>query len=1247
MKEAQYVWDPKPIFKWERINWDKFEELCIHLLKHEISPDVISYGKLKDGGFDAYYQGEYLKEKGMWRFEVKTISFEFGLEQRRKRIKNAIKQHSKNLISKELNFIIYLINVNLTKSDREQLDELFSNQSDIKFRIWELKDIENLLMKYPLLRSRYFFQYQPAFIPSSEYLSSLNDIIYGKPIYGRKNDVKSIIEFLEDSGLLLVVFGNKGIGKSRLGIEISKKISEKKNWNVYHLLSDTESLDQHFSEINFDKNVLIILDDTEHFNNLRTFVRILGNFQEDQKIKILLFCDTASKQKVIYEIIELNLEIKDHELKRLSRKDFTHHLRENFNITDDYLLQMYWNQARGNPGILLYLIDLKKHDLAFPSANLYEKLAKRYTKDFDATQKNILTIIALVEPLPVYDNQLFEKIAELADLNVIRFENLLQQFSEERIVRISLGKIRFNLPILSDIVIWSNIQYETGKISKTWQGIILELLKARPLNVLRNIIKIDYKLQTDFQTSMLHPFLDFIEKVCKDGNILERIDILDYLKVIAFYKPDFTLEMVQNLISKSESLDEESFKSSGISSDIYKKSIIDVLNDIMYHFLYFERFLSLLYPLCLDSAKYVSDKAISLLKSQFEYNTRKPLKYQFKALEWVEKTFNQLSSSKEAEIIFELLCVVLNIEFREIYISPEDLNKAIIKTGKITKSPTIEKLREKSLDTLLNIIRNTDKESYIEKGLTELSSTLHWNYNLSNELGTSDFPTDTEIKMIFSFIDTIKDNTSSLSIVKGINSIVKTISKNSTKWDDPLNELNQIISSNINLNFLKILKDLRFSFHTLSKSEWSVQLKIINSFSEEEFVEFLVKFTKSESYKSLNFILGQFLLNMGEMLPDYSIGAIKLIIEKSKFPDPTLFGYILAGLRISRMEQFNNFIEYLYSLNSPYGIEVVLDSFRARKIHDTNIELLKSNISKIRKEKPEIYQSKIIGVLSLWWKSDPNYCFEILTNMDISQEEVILAIFDLYTRLETWEEEHISFLKILIHQLISIPDLERFASYEIDFIFSKLVPVHLCFTTEFFINRIEFLKENPEEFQRSGYSAIPRFHLYFDKVNSLPNDIQKENIRRVLNYLKNNLSDYSIQIIISQLLQKLVTGSVGVEQPLTDLGKSLLIDFINSLQVKNLWMIPTIMNWYKFDQNLLEVFKHVFMASKGESEVKKSIIASFVTGTSGMHEIMRKKKVLEDYKPGDDEWGIQLRQILIQEVKYDLKREKESLEEES
>ncbi len=261
----------------------------------------------------------------------------------------------------------------------------------------------------------------------------------GIGILGREAEISESLEKINESKVLLV-YGNSGVGKTRLVLEVCRAyIDSHENVICYCIKNNGLSLYEDLkSFVEIGKEYLIFIDDANQTSELRYLIEYVNKKNFNVKI-IITVRDYAREhvEKIVrgYIIPEYLL------LKPMSKEQINEIMKKELNIINSIFLERINIISKGNPRLAILAGRISKNKSLNDINNveqLYESYYGKIIEEIDLFQNGTATriagLIAFFNTVNLEDANLKESVLFFSEVNSFIFDDIVDRLHDMEII---------------------------------------------------------------------------------------------------------------------------------------------------------------------------------------------------------------------------------------------------------------------------------------------------------------------------------------------------------------------------------------------------------------------------------------------------------------------------------------------------------------------------------------------------------------------------------------------------------------------------------------------------------------------------------------------------------------------------------------------------------------------------------------------------------------------------------------------
>lgn len=652
----------------EGLAWDAFEAFCLDLIARLIKPqEIYHYGTQGDNqrGIDIVAD---LNNGEKWAFQCKQW------QQFKKGDATKVIEQAKEFEADR--HILLLSRV----AGVEVRNVIASNPA---WEVWDVRDISqkvrdlassSLEAARRLVRDHFHPEWQNAFLGISKltpFISS-EDFFDGwlNPnklfnhtwkLEGRDDALKSLHEFVTSSDEQVAILpGRGGIGKTKLLYEFAKTF-EHADFLLWFVK------DEPVTPENADSlplySCVIVLDDAHQRDeqNVITLCNLVQNRTQSNhpKVKLILSSRPHAVQSLQTQLDRKGVDyLKLAELKELDRsemkalagqalgQDYAHFADQLAAISHDSpLVTVVGGQLLAEQSIPLSLLERNENFRRNVLSRFEDVLIGQVSQQISPELcKKILELIAATAPIRLTDGQFQEIAIEFLKIDKRELIESISVLEKAGVLLRRGNKLRITPDVLADHILHNACLTEQGDSTGYAQEIFEAFREIYPAQVLRNLSELDWRIRSisEQKTNLLDTVLPRLKEEFKEASNLDRCRLLELIKEIAYYQPEYSLEIVQFAMRHPATTPEDESISDRYRfthSNVLSK-LPQVLNRISYTLDYVPICCDLLWQLGADDPSKPRNnppESIRILIELAKYSTDKSIQFNWQVLEAIER----------------------------------------------------------------------------------------------------------------------------------------------------------------------------------------------------------------------------------------------------------------------------------------------------------------------------------------------------------------------------------------------------------------------------------------------------------------------------------------------------------------------------------------------------------------------------------------------------------------------------------
>jgi hypothetical protein len=718
----------------EKLAWDAFEVFCFDLIARSLEHQKIyRYGTQGDDqqGVDIV---THLNNGEKWAFQCK--------QWQRFNRSDAIKVIKQATEFKADRYILLLSRVASVEVRKVIADTP-------EWEVWDVQDISQKVRELPieiarrLVRDHFHPEWQNAFLG----ISKLTPFVSSEDFFhawldknrlfnhtweleGRNDVLTSLHDFVtSNEKQVAILSGRGGIGKTKLLYEFSKEFKNS-NFLLWFVEEGKPVTSENVENLSLYP-CIIILDDAhqpEHEQSLKTLLSLMQERSRNQhpEIKLVLssrphaiqFLKSQLDRKEInyLEIAELK-ELSGSEMKALARQamgqEYTHFADQLALIArDSPLVTVIGGQLLAEQEISINLLERNEEFRRKVLNRFQEVLVGKISEEINPEVcKKILELMAAVVPIQLTNEQFQQAASEFLKIDKATLNSSLGTLEKAGVLLRRGSSLRITPDVLADHILHKACLTEQGDSTRYAEDVFNNFRKVYPTQVLRNLAELDWRVRSSSEQdiNLLNVILRNIQEEFKKASNLDRYMLLDLVKEIAYYQPDFSLEIVHfSMRSPATTPNDESLSQSYhfTHSNVLSK-LPEIIKRISYTLDYLPICCDLLWQLGRDetSRPYNSDpESIRILVDLAKYGVAKSLKFNWEVLNAIEQWLQEPDAHNYIYSPLDILD-----PFFEKDIEHQNHNGLTLQISRILVSQEKTKeIRGKALDIIKNLLNSNN-----------------------------------------------------------------------------------------------------------------------------------------------------------------------------------------------------------------------------------------------------------------------------------------------------------------------------------------------------------------------------------------------------------------------------------------------------------------------------------------------------------------------------------------------------------
>jgi hypothetical protein len=649
----------------EGLAWDAFEAFCLDLIAQFLKPkEIYHYGTQGNAqkGIDIVAD---LNNGEKWAFQCKQWQ-RFN----RSDVTEVIDRAKEFEAERYILFLSRVANV--------EVRNVIANSP--RWEVWDVRDISQKVRELPLeiarrlVRDHFHPEWQNAFLGISKltpfvsyddiFSSWLNaDRLFNHTwkLEGRDDALKSLHDFVTSSEKQVAILpGRGGIGKTKLLYEFAKTF-EHPNFRLWFVEDDIPITPENADNLPLYPCVIVLDDAHRRERDVASLRTLIQNRVRSHhpKIKLVFSSRSYAVQSLQAQLDRDGIDyLKLDELKELSRQEtkalarqaigqeyahFAEHLAAI--AYDSPLVTVVGGHLLAERAIPLKLLERNEDFRRMVLNRFQDILIGQIDRQINPKIcKKILELIAAVSPIQLTNEEFQRAATEFLGIDRATLIRSLGTLEQTGVLIRRGNNLRITPDVLADRILHEACLTEQGDSTGYAQEIFETFRKIYPAQVLLNLAELDWRVRfsSEQETNLLDVIFQNFKEEFKRASNLNRCKLLDLLRKIAYYQPEFSLEIVRFAMRHPTTLEDEN-----IAKRYYHYTHFDVLSrlpgilkQICYTLDYVPICCDLLWQLGRDDTSRPYNNPPESIRSLIDlakYRIDKSLKFNWQVIEAIER----------------------------------------------------------------------------------------------------------------------------------------------------------------------------------------------------------------------------------------------------------------------------------------------------------------------------------------------------------------------------------------------------------------------------------------------------------------------------------------------------------------------------------------------------------------------------------------------------------------------------------
>ena len=1235
---------------------EDFNRFCNLFLKKEIRSSFVKVYDTQgpDGGIDADYTGDYKGKCGTWIFQYKFFDPTKDKGRARSQLISKMKggKRKKGELDKanalQCDYYVLMTNTLLTAGNKRKIEDI-KNEKGYAFSLicWDAEDLITMTDEFSYLLNSFRDPHLPVFLSWQDMfrtqIAGKHQLLrYDYETFGREDEISQFQTFVQDpEKRLLLVYGSGGIGKTKIAIEFAKTVEQgHTDYEPLFVQMAGDSFESALVEdIPPNRKYIFFVDDAHDLIDRLGGISIILNSSGYSESKAVLI--TRKPFKPALEGCFLTAlpddAVDELEIRKLSLEDTKEFIRTYTRIPDGSLLTGLAQIGLDTPLIAAMVIDSlnKGHDLRDLTTKdkLVELTFESYLNDIfskhlprsDKRHRKLLDWLSGIAPIDTEDNRIRDKLAEILRVEPYEIEQYRDDLRAYGLLLQFGRKQRIFPDVLSDYILQKACFLSDGRPSSFHKSLLDEFLPLLPIKVIINLARVE---NIAGEKNLLDEHVASLKTQAWEGDNFVRMDILEQMEGVSYFRPDDAIEIFNIILSKPNSEDTvksyTGWTSKRAHQDLIKKIAKEAqktVNTLSGFMKTLEIVRKLLLMDGLDLPNY--DSPQELLKRMAGFQTSKPSVFQIKVLEefevWEKEDKPELSLA-----LLNALDTLLVLDFSETVSEGSSLRFG---WHHLTYTPELTRLRAKAIDLLENYLRTsqhcvvrTEAIDSISRAINPLESPFRQGIAEKDRVLLQKEQTR--------FFNVLADHISretDFTVLNAIDQCLEVYAENRYLGDFPKGRAAELLAE-----FHKQESYEKYLFYRQFTGKFRDRNLSESPEKTQAFLEkYLKKYTPTELSKLMQECIQiaerskeyrgnrdsiwaekgwnpgtamSLLQSIGELDPSYGSGLLDSVVAWQIEESHCASG-LLSGIRYVNKNKGNEATHRLLDQNNIFAKRIVARSYLWRSktegcIGKEDLSILEQ-LSKTPDPQLRLY---IAESLPNFYAVDANTVLEILVKLSSDESPIVTRqVLHTLTRqeLKFSPQNHLERYKQVMLNCARLERLDYDAEQALGVIF-RHDPIWVI---EFFekriaykeaaSNRSEKFEYNTESFK---YDAVPhRPHYLFEDI-----DWNDQNalaaLRRVRDWVLT--SSNLLRFEAPKLLTSMLSGNdprsdeIKINLPM----RKLFEEWIKSKDLELMREAAYLMRGFDADAVFYSLAESVLIKSNGDEQVQGEIVAALYSG---------------------------------------------------
>lgn len=373
-------------------------------------------------------------------------------------------------------------------------------------------------------------------------------------IFFHRDEELTKIDTVLNSKDLLIIAGVAGVGKTKIGIQAINLFKEKnKTYKSYVIAKkDVDIYEDLKIQLKNDKDYILLVDDANR--QLTNLSQIFGLFKTNRNGNLKIVITVRNYALVDIKKLAFGFDYDSLTISKFSDKEIIEILKsDSFGILNNKYQNKIVQIADGNPRLAIMSARLAlKKQLKFllgDVTDLFENYFTSFSVDFNLfTNKDLLKSLALVSfffTIDREDKKFIENMLANFNIDYYNFNEAIEELHKRELVEIQYNHIRISEQVMATYFFYI-VFIRDGILS--FETLLFNYFKTNKYHFKDTIIPANNSFGYDNVLSKIDTVLD--NYVGFNNN--DDSQLLEFLDIFWFYKPDATLSFFLQKIKKIE-----------------------------------------------------------------------------------------------------------------------------------------------------------------------------------------------------------------------------------------------------------------------------------------------------------------------------------------------------------------------------------------------------------------------------------------------------------------------------------------------------------------------------------------------------------------------------------------------------------------------------------------------------------------------------------------------------------------------